>query len=186
MIKNHHAVARSLFALLNCFLMLLSFTALAFDHSAPRTQLTSSESAPPWKLDPLKFVHSSSDKSTLGVLDFTPNGTQPGLLSAIDGNEACSNCHTGGTDDETQMAYPTWSGSMMANAARDPMFWAAVDVANRDVPGVGDYSIRCHAPNAWLSGCVMMVVVALSTVRMVAYYRVTTIISTAKAMIIPA
>ena len=152
MIKNHHAVARSFFALLNCFLMLLSFTALAFDHGAHRTQLTSSGSAPPWKLDPLKFAPSSSAHSTLGVLDFTPNGTQPGLLSAIDGNEACSNCHTGSTDDETQMAYPTWSGSMMANAARDPMFWAAVDVANRDVPGVGDYCIRCHAPNAWLSG----------------------------------
>ena len=40
----------------------------------------------------------------------------------------------------------------MANAARDPLFWASVDVANRDVPGVGEYCIRCHAPNAWLSG----------------------------------
>jgi len=103
--------------------------------------------------DPLNLT-SNSNLALIakGALDFTPAGTQPGLLSAIEGNEACSNCHTGDANDANQMAYPTWSGSMMANAARDPMFWAAVDVANRDVPGVGDYCIRCHAPNAWLGG----------------------------------
>ena len=87
-----------------------------------------------------------------GALDFTPNGTQPGLASGIPGNNSCSDCHAGVGPDATQMPYSAWEGSMMANAARDPMFWAAVDVANHDAPGVGDFCIRCHAPNAWLGG----------------------------------
>jgi len=88
-----------------------------------------------------------------GTLDFTPNGTQPGLQFAIDGAEACSNCHRGNTAvDQNLLPQTPWEGSMMANAARDPLFWAALDVANRDVPGIGDFCLRCHAPNAWLQG----------------------------------
>jgi hypothetical protein len=94
-------------------------------------------------------------KAGRGALDFTPNATQPGLASPLEGNEACSNCHQGGTADQSQMAFPSWSGSMMANAARDPLFWAALDVANRDVPGVGDFCLRCHAPMAWFGGRVV-------------------------------
>ncbi len=41
---------------------------------------------------------------------------------------------------------------MMANAGRDPVFWAALDVANNDLPGIGEYCLRCHAPKAWLEG----------------------------------
>jgi hypothetical protein len=40
----------------------------------------------------------------------------------------------------------------MANATRDPLFWAALDVAERDVPGVGDWCLRCHTPTGWLDG----------------------------------
>ncbi len=94
----------------------------------------------------------ATQKLNLGSIDFTPNGTQPGLASGIIGNDSCEGCHQGDAADESQMPYPTWSGSMMANAARDPMFWAAVDVANYDAPGIGDFCIRCHAPNAWLGG----------------------------------
>jgi hypothetical protein len=112
------------------FLLCLGTGAAAFDHASTG------------------FDH---NKASL-VGDFTPNGTQPGLQVPIEGNEACSTCHTGGTADKSQMAWPTWSGSMMANSARDPLFWAAVDIANKDVPGIGDYCIRCHAPAAWLSG----------------------------------
>ncbi|RKZ13079.1 hypothetical protein DRQ32_02350, partial [bacterium] len=46
----------------------------------------------------------------------------------------------------------SWAGNMMANAARDPLFWAAVDIANQDVPGVGELCIRCHSPQGWLNG----------------------------------
>ncbi len=99
--------------------------------------------------------HANDDhlaKLITSTIDFTPNGTQPGLAIALEGNDSCSTCHTGNTNDSTQMAWPTWSGSMMANAARDPMFYAALDIANKDVPGIGDYCIRCHSPDAWLAG----------------------------------
>ena len=41
---------------------------------------------------------------------------------------------------------------MMAQAGRDPLFWAALDVANNDVPGIGDFCLRCHSPAGWLDG----------------------------------
>jgi hypothetical protein len=41
---------------------------------------------------------------------------------------------------------------MMAHAARDPLFYAALAVANSDVPGVGEFCIRCHSPTGWLEG----------------------------------
>jgi hypothetical protein len=107
--------------------------------------------APTLNVSP-RFHLAKPAESKLGMIDFTPNGTQPGLLSTIEGNRGCGDCHAGGVNDQTQMAAPTWSGSMMANSARDPMFWAALDVANHDVPGIGDFCIRCHAPTAWLGG----------------------------------
>jgi hypothetical protein len=93
------------------------------------------------------------------VLDFTPHGTQP--LAGVPGMEApdgCSGCHryrTGSPLSPTAGEYMpdnTWGGSMMAHATRDPLFWAALDVANADVPGVGDYCLKCHTPVGWLSG----------------------------------
>lgn len=41
---------------------------------------------------------------------------------------------------------------MMSHATRDPLFWAALDVANRDVPGVGDWCLRCHTSQGWYGG----------------------------------
>ena len=41
---------------------------------------------------------------------------------------------------------------MMGQAGRDPLFWAALDVANADPPGIGDFCLRCHAPGAWFAG----------------------------------
>lgn len=86
-------------------------------------------------------------------LDFTPDGTQPGLTVAVDEPQACSSCHGAfSSSDANFMPHATWSGSMMANATRDPLFWAALDVANHDLPGVGDYCLRCHTPSGWLAG----------------------------------
>lgn len=89
------------------------------------------------------------------VIDFTPAGTQPGLMSLMEPPEACLSCHRSFKTSDTSsefMPHNTWSGSMMAHATRDPLFWAALDVANADVPGVGDYCLRCHTPNGWLDG----------------------------------
>jgi hypothetical protein len=45
-----------------------------------------------------------------------------------------------------------FAGSMMANSARDPLFRAALQVANQDAAGGGELCLRCHAPNGWLEG----------------------------------
>jgi len=91
--------------------------------------------------------------------DFTPAGTQPGLSFPILGPSNCAGCHAPNSSSpafaSTYMPHPTWSGSMMANATRDPLFWAALDVANNDVPGVGDFCLRCHATKGWSEGRVV-------------------------------
>ncbi len=89
-----------------------------------------------------------------GQIDFTPHGTQPGLSFGLEPSTNCSSCHKGGSvaDDEINMPYATWLGSMKANATRDPLFWAALDVANNDFPGVGDFCLKCHTPMGWFNG----------------------------------
>ncbi len=81
-------------------------------------------------------------------------GTQPGEITnwPLLDVDYCKICHGRYSFDLHQEPYDTWTGSMMANAARDPIFWAAVDIANQDSPGVGEWCIRCHAPKAWLEG----------------------------------
>jgi hypothetical protein len=86
------------------------------------------------------------------VVDFSPAGTQPPLLTPLDPSNDCGGCHAGTGNEATFMPHPTWAGSMMAQATRDPVFWAALDVANHDAPGVGEWCLRCHAPNAWYAG----------------------------------
>jgi len=93
-------------------------------------------------------------------IDFTPHATQPGLVYDIQPPEPqCSGCHgIGGGDPDTASEFRpfnTWSGSMMANATRDPLFFAALDIANNDMPGVGDYCLRRHTPRGWLMGHVV-------------------------------
>ncbi len=94
----------------------------------------------------------------LSETDFTPHGSQPGLEFALEGSSNCYSCHAGYPntpgyeDDKKYMPYLTWAGSMKANASRDPLFWAALDVANNDIPGIGDFCIRCHTPQGWLAG----------------------------------
>lgn len=63
----------------------------------------------------------------------------------------CKMCHAG-TKNGKADPYFSWRGGMMAQAARDPVFRAALAIANQDVKGVGEYCIRCHAPRGWLEG----------------------------------
>jgi len=101
----------------------------------------------------LAMLYSATAQSG-GPIDFTPHGTQPGLTFPLGGSNNCSGCHKGGsvTDDPINMPYRTWVGSMKANATRDPLFWAALDVANNDLPGVGDFCLKCHSPLGWFNG----------------------------------
>ncbi len=41
---------------------------------------------------------------------------------------------------------------MMAQAGRDPIFWATLGIAEQDFDGAGDLCLRCHAPEGWLAG----------------------------------
>jgi PKD repeat protein len=43
-------------------------------------------------------------------------------------------------------------GSMMANAGRDPIFWATLAIAEQDFDGAGDLCIRCHSTGGWIAG----------------------------------
>ncbi|MEZ4719863.1 MAG: multiheme c-type cytochrome [Caldilineaceae bacterium] len=78
--------------------------------------------------------------------DFAMPGTQPGALTdPIPNPDQCNICHT-------PPIYDTWRGSMMGQAGRDPLFWAALAVAEDDAPGSGEFCLRCHTPKGWLEG----------------------------------
>ncbi len=87
---------------------------------------------------------------------YTEGGTQPQLLPPfpLEHPGTCAQCHAGYDPDNHVEPWDTWAGSMMANAARDPIFWAALDVANADgeemgFAGVGEFCLRCHTPKGW-------------------------------------
>ena len=81
-------------------------------------------------------------------------GSQPADGIVIESPAQCSNCH-GGYDKTMEPTF-AWAGSMMSQALRDPLFWAAVTVATQDSisalgrPNGGDLCLRCHSPTGWL------------------------------------
>ena len=92
------------------------------------------------------------------VADFRLPGTQPGaLVDPLGAASDCRACHAGtsflieGQDESDEVGF-SWAGSMMAHAARDPVFLAALDIANADAEGAGELCLRCHAPRAFLAG----------------------------------
>jgi len=84
--------------------------------------------------------------------DFDQPGTQPFEhgMDIRDPATSCAACH--GNYDPAAEPYFAWRGSMMANAARDPLFEACLTIANQDAPSSGDLCIRCHVPRAWMAG----------------------------------
>ncbi len=83
--------------------------------------------------------------------DFFQPGTQPNTLTdALIGGTGCTTCHAG-FDTETA-PYDHWQVSIMAQATRDPLFYACLAVAEQDAEFVGDLCIRCHSPIGWLDG----------------------------------
>jgi len=77
-------------------------------------------------------------------------GTQPGESGKLETPDKCDNCH-GDYNMAVEPAF-NWRGSMMANAIRDPIFWATVAIAEQDFDGAGDLCIRCHSPSGWYGG----------------------------------
>ena len=86
--------------------------------------------------------------------DFFMPGTQPnGAGAGFDPILASNNCQFCHSEYNPSTApYDTWVVSLMGQAARDPVFHAALAVANQDAHLAGEFCIRCHAPGAWLSG----------------------------------
>jgi hypothetical protein len=82
----------------------------------------------------------------------TTKGTQPPLNFPIYAPFECGQCHMSYDAKHNIEPFDTWQGSMMAQASRDPFFWAALDVANHDLPNSGDFCLRCHVPTPWLDG----------------------------------
>ena len=80
--------------------------------------------------------------------DLQQPGSQPPDMSGLEAVSKCDNCH-GGYDSLVEPAH-NWRGSMMAQATRDPLFWASVAVAEQDFSGAGDLCLRCHTPDGWI------------------------------------
>jgi hypothetical protein len=82
-------------------------------------------------------------------------GTQPGQ-TALQAPGRCLNCHAG-FDPAIEQGF-NWKGSMMAQAARDFLFWACFTVSAQDsiwavgTPNATDICERCHFPQGWLEG----------------------------------
>ncbi|HFQ92587.1 MAG TPA: hypothetical protein ENK32_01140 [Anaerolineae bacterium] len=90
-------------------------------------------------------------------LDFFQPGTQPNTVTdAIDPPNNCKDCHANYSSQLNQPAdyepWTGWQGSMMAQAGRDPVFLAALAVANNDAANAGDFCLRCHMPRAFFDG----------------------------------
>lgn len=91
-----------------------------------------------------------------GPIDFG-GGTPPGGLSGgtpFQGPETCKLCHDGESVDagSLYMPYDTWVSTMMANAFRDPLYRAALTVANQDILNIGQWCLRCHSPTSYVQG----------------------------------
>jgi uncharacterized repeat protein (TIGR01451 family) len=83
--------------------------------------------------------------NTIAADIFFP-GTQPNsLVEPILLPVSCDVCHSA-------PIYDTWQGSLMGQAGRDPLMWAALEIANRDASNSGEYCLRCHTPKGWLEG----------------------------------
>ena len=83
-------------------------------------------------------------------------GTQPNQGVNLEAPNRCLNCHAN-YDSAVEPGF-NWKGSMMAQAPRDPIFWACFTVALQDSiwalgnANAGDLCERCHFPEGWLGG----------------------------------
>lgn len=93
----------------------------------------------------------SSGRLPTTLADFSMPGTQAGdVLDPLFTGQSCAGCH--GNYNEREEPYRRWASSMMAQSSRDPIFLAALAVAEQDADFAGDLCWRCHAPNGWLAG----------------------------------
>jgi hypothetical protein len=85
-------------------------------------------------------------------LDFALPGTQPlTITDPLSPPQACAPCHADYGQPEVEPVR-NWRGSMMAQAGRDPLFYAALAIANQDASHSGETCLRCHLSKGWLEG----------------------------------
>ena len=90
--------------------------------------------------------------------DFFQPGTQPlpaGFQEFEVTSMSCTTCHSFSDDDnpvEITAPVDNWAMSLMAQSMLDPVFQAAVTIANQDAAGSGAFCFRCHAPTAYGTG----------------------------------
>ena len=83
-------------------------------------------------------------------------GTQPDQEVPLEGPGGCLGCHS--EFDPITEPGSNWQGSMMGQAGRDFLYWAAVTVAGQDAiwavgnPNATDICLRCHMTGGWLAG----------------------------------
>jgi len=82
--------------------------------------------------------------------DFEQPGTQPFGGGSFESSTQCLSCH-GGYDTAVEPGH-NFKGTMMGQAARDPLFFACLAIAEQDAPSSGDLCLRCHTPFGWMSG----------------------------------
>ena len=84
------------------------------------------------------------------INDFFLPGSQPDQSGTFNSMPNNCGCHDG-YDINVEPMY-NWRGSMMSQSQRDPLYLAALTIANQDAAFSGDLCIRCHSPRGWLSG----------------------------------
>jgi hypothetical protein len=65
--------------------------------------------------------------------------------------QQCRMCHSE-TNNKDADPFLSWQSGIMSLSAKDPIFRAALAIANQDIEGIGEFCLRCHAPRAWLEG----------------------------------
>ncbi len=103
-----------------------------------------------WAIPPLALLLANTAPLLAPTTDVEQPGTQPLQAPLLGPVPTCDGCH-GYYDQDVEPAQ-NWQGSMMAHAGRDPVFWAALAIAEGDFPGAGFYCIRCHSPRGWHEG----------------------------------
>ncbi|MAV54957.1 MAG: hypothetical protein CMJ28_03265 [Phycisphaerae bacterium] len=90
------------------------------------------------------------------VEDFLQPGTQPDdmvqMLDPLSSSNTCQACHGDYLQDSFHEPWDGWVSNLMAQSARDPIWHAALTIANQDATDSGEYCIRCHAPVGWYRG----------------------------------
>jgi hypothetical protein len=77
-------------------------------------------------------------------------GTQPLEIKGFEPAKKCQICHQ--PFSYQTAPFTKWQGSMMAQAARDPIFNAALSIEEQNFQKVGYFCLRCHSPINWLLG----------------------------------